>query len=277
LQHLADRYATTLSLAVVDVDRFKRVNDRFGHAAGDEVLRRLAAHLQAAFRGEDVVARLGGEEFVVAMLGMRREDAVERLSTVLTGFADTVLEVDNQQLRVGASAGVAQDGVDGSGFEELYRAADAALRVAKTSGRGRVLPAGASAVDQVEAVDVAIVEDDEILAELLRHTLTTQGYSCVVLSDGLEAVGRLADGRRPLRASVVLLDIDLPGRNGFEVLQALRRAEVTSRTAVLVVSARSSEDEALQALRLGARDHLSKPFSVPLLMQKLHSLLSDSR
>jgi diguanylate cyclase (GGDEF)-like protein len=144
LQHFADRYATALSLAVVDVDRFKRVNDRFGHAAGDEVLRLLAAHLQAAFRGEDVVARLGGEEFVVAMLGMRREDAVERLSSVLAAFADTVLEVENRQLRVGASAGVAQHGLDGSGFEELYRAADAALRVAKVTGRGRVLPAGAS-------------------------------------------------------------------------------------------------------------------------------------
>jgi diguanylate cyclase (GGDEF)-like protein len=264
-------------MAVIDVDRFKRVNDRCGHAAGDEVLRRLAAHLQDAFRGEDVVARVGGEEFVVAMLGMRREDAVARLSSVLAAFADTPLEVEGERLRVGASAGVAQDGLDGSGFEELYRSADAALRVAKASGRGRVLPAGASAVEEVEAVDVAIVEDDEVLAELMRHTLTTHGYSCLVLSDGVQAVERLVDRRRPVRATVVLLDIDLPGRNGFEVLQALQKAEVTSHSAVLVVSARSTEDEALQALRLGATDHVSKPFSVPLLMQKLHALLSGPR
>ena len=277
LERFTERHASSLSLAVVDLDRFKRINDRYGHAAGDEVLRRLAAHLQSAFRGEDVVARVGGEEFVVAMLGMRRQDAVERLTTVLDAFASTALEIEGHRLRVGASAGVAQHEVDGTGFEELFRAADAALRVAKDSGRGRVLPAGVSAVELAEAVDVAIVEDDEILAELLRHTLTTQGYTCLVLPDGVEAVERLADRRRPLRASVVLLDIDLPGRNGFEVLQALRQAEVTSRSAVLVVSARSSEDEALQALRLGATDHVSKPFSVPVLMQKLHPLLSGAR
>ena len=97
-----------------------------------------------SFRGEDAIARIGGEEFVVAMLGMGREDAVTRLAVVLRAFADTTLEVDGQRLRVGASAGVAEQGRDGTGFEELYRAADDALRVAKVSGRGRVVPAGAA-------------------------------------------------------------------------------------------------------------------------------------
>jgi diguanylate cyclase (GGDEF)-like protein len=119
LQLLADRYASDLSLAVVDVDHFKRVNDRYGHATGDEVLRRLAAHLRAAFRGEDAVARVGGEEFVVAMLGMRREDAVERLGSVLQSFRTTPQEVGGELLTVAASAGVAEHNRDGVGFEAL--------------------------------------------------------------------------------------------------------------------------------------------------------------
>lgn len=141
LQHLADRYHSDLSLAVLDVDHFKQVNDRYGHASGDEVLRRLAGHLQAAFRGEDAVARVGGEEFVVAMLGMCREDAVQRLGGVLQSFRRTSHDMGGEIFTVGASAGVAQHNRDGVGFEALYRAADRALRVAKASGRGRVLPA----------------------------------------------------------------------------------------------------------------------------------------
>jgi diguanylate cyclase (GGDEF)-like protein len=144
LQLLAVRYCTPLSLAVVDLDHFKGINDRHGHAVGDEMLRRVAAHLHESFRGEDAIARIGGEEFVVAMLGMGREVAVTRLAGVLQVFADTTHDVDGERVSVGGSAGVAEQGRDGTGFEELYRAADDALRVAKVSGRGRVVPAGAA-------------------------------------------------------------------------------------------------------------------------------------
>jgi diguanylate cyclase (GGDEF)-like protein len=183
LQLLADRYHSDLSLAVMDVDHFKRVNDRYGHASGDEVLRRLAGHLQAAFRGEDAVAQVGGEEFVVAMLGMRREDAVERLSSVLSSFRDTPQEIGGELVTVAASGGVAQHGRDGVGFEALYRAADGALRVAKASGRGQVLPAGAQLPRDAEP-EVTVAGDGEVLAERLRRALTGAGYRCVVRPDG---------------------------------------------------------------------------------------------
>ena len=144
LQLVAARYRTTLTLSVVDLDHFKRINDRYGHAVGDETLRRVATHLEESFRGEDAIARIGGEEFVVVMLGLDREDAVTRLAGVLGAFTDVTQEVDGERVSVGASAGVAEQGPDGTGFEELYRAADNALRVAKVSGRGRVVPASAT-------------------------------------------------------------------------------------------------------------------------------------
>lgn len=145
LQRLAARSGSTLCLAVLDLDHFKRVNDRYGHAVGDEILRRLSTHLKEAFRGEDAIARIGGEEFVVAVLGLGREDAVTRLGGVLAAFAHTAHDVDGQAVSVAASAGVAEHHRDGIGFEALYRAADDALRVAKLRGRARVVPAGAHA------------------------------------------------------------------------------------------------------------------------------------
>jgi diguanylate cyclase (GGDEF)-like protein len=277
LQQLVDRYGSSLSFAVVDVDHFKRVNDQYGHAVGDEVLRRLAGHLRSAFRGEDTVARIGGEEFVVAMLGMRREDAVERLARVLDAFAATPQHVQGESVTVAASAGVAEHKRDGVGFESLYQAADRALRVAKVSGRGRVLPAGVDRSAETNDIDIAIVEDDEILAELLRHTLTVAGFRCTVLRDGPQAVDRLTDPDAPLRASVVLLDVDLPGHNGSDVLHALRAAGVTSRTKVVVMSARSTEAATIRALHAGATDRVAKPFSVPVLVAKLRRLVPGSR
>lgn len=276
LLKLADRYRSGLCIAVVDLDEFKKLNDRFGHAAGDRVLCTVAAHLKDALRGEDTVARVGGEEFVVAMLGMRREDAVQRLGAILAALAGTEQQVEGHVLRVGACAGIAEYGRDGDDFEQLYRAADGALRRAKMSGRGRVVAAGAP-WSGGEEVDVAIVEDDEILAELLRHTMAAAGYRCTVLPDGVQAVDRLTDPIDPLRSSVILLDIDLPGKSGFEVLQALQAAGVTAHTAVVVVTARASEDEAMQALRSGATDHISKPFSVPLLLEKVQRLVAGAR
>ena len=189
LQLLADRYHSDLSLAVMDVDHFKRVNDRYGHACGDEVLRRLAGHLQAAFRGEDAVARVGGEEFVVAMLGMRREDAVERLSSVLLSFRDTPQEIGGELVTVAASGGVAQHGRDGVGFEALYRAADGALRVAKASGRGLVLPAGAQ---PPQTPSLRSPASARCLAELLRRALSGAGYRCVGAAGRAQRVHRAA-------------------------------------------------------------------------------------
>src|SRR5919202_1445006 len=80
---LARRQHMPLSLVVVDVDHFKQVNDRFGHATGDEVLRRISATLRRSFRDEDVVARWGGEEFVIGLYAMGTGDGVTRLYRVL--------------------------------------------------------------------------------------------------------------------------------------------------------------------------------------------------
>jgi DNA-binding response OmpR family regulator len=140
-----------------------------------------------------------------------------------------------------------------------------------------VLPAGVDRSADTDDIDIAIVEDDELLAELLRHTLTVAGFRCTVLRDGTQAVDRLTDPNAPLRASVVLLDVDLPGRDGSDVLHALREAGVTSRTEVVVMSARSTEAATIRALHAGAADRVARPFSVPVLVAKLRRLVPGSR
>jgi diguanylate cyclase (GGDEF)-like protein len=144
---LARRQSQPLSVVLVDVDYFKQVNDRHGHAKGDEVLFRLGAILKQSFRDEDVVARWGGEEFVVGMYGMGAVDGVARLYRVLEAVRREVfVGADGLEFSIAFSAGVAEFPLHGLDLQSLYRAADAALYRAKDAGRGKVFAAVTDAV-----------------------------------------------------------------------------------------------------------------------------------
>jgi diguanylate cyclase (GGDEF)-like protein len=139
---LARRQHVPFSLVVVDVDHFKQVNDQFGHATGDEVLRQLGATLRRSFRDEDVVARWGGEEFIIGMYGMGTGDSVTRLYRVLDSVRQEALVAPGgSEFGVTFSAGVAEFPRNGLDLQSLYRSADEALYAAKDAGRARVFAA----------------------------------------------------------------------------------------------------------------------------------------
>lgn len=132
--------AAPLALAVLDVDHFKRINDRAGHAAGDRVLRALAHHLQGGLPARGRAYRTGGEEFVLLLPGLAQDAARQAVDALRAALADTAL--DGAPWPVGFSAGVAAAGRHGDTLDALLAAADAALYAAKDGGRGRVVAAG---------------------------------------------------------------------------------------------------------------------------------------
>ena len=132
---LARRSSRPLSLITVDVDHFKRVNDTYGHEAGDEVLRRLARTLESRLRGSDVVARLGGEEFVALLHDTDLNGAQSIAQALVTAMAE---QQDPVVGTITVSAGVAtMRGAEDNGAAMLRRG-DAALYEAKGQGRNRV-------------------------------------------------------------------------------------------------------------------------------------------
>ena len=276
LQAMAERYDQPLSFALLDLDHFRDVNNHYGHEVGDAVLQRIGQLLLERFRGEDVVARWGGEEIALALYGMTRADGVRRVTDLLQAVCDEAMVTpDGQSFRVSFSGGVSEYKVDGAALRDLYRCADEALYVAKALGRKRVLPAGQQPELQGDdpSVDVVVVEDDDIVAELLTYALSGSGYRCLRVRDGQGAVELLTGAsRRPAR--LILLDISLPGLDGFTVLEHLRREGVLEVTRVIVLTARSSESEILRALKAGAIDHVGKPFSLPVLMQRVRRALA---
>ena len=127
-----------LSLIVLDLDRFSDVNNQYGHALGDSVLRRVARAIKGAIREADVVVRYGGEEFVVIAPSTSDDGAVQAAERIRSAVAAATREpVDGQMVPLTISAGVAclVDEADG---RSLFRAADSALLAAKRAGRDRV-------------------------------------------------------------------------------------------------------------------------------------------
>jgi two-component system cell cycle response regulator len=125
------------AVLLIDVDRFKSVNDTYGHAAGDVVLREVAERVRGHLRAADVVARYGGEEFLVVMSGALAEDAYVVAERLRGAIAAVPVLADGHQLSVTASVGVAAGDI-GVQSDDVVSAADAALYRAKNSGRNRV-------------------------------------------------------------------------------------------------------------------------------------------
>ncbi len=139
--HLAERHKQPFCLMLLDLDKFKQVNDQHGHDAGDRVLSLVGELLKQNFRSEDVVGRWGGEEFVVGLYGTTKDRGVARLTAFLENLRQhTFTDADHHEFHVTFSAGVAEYPQDGTDLQALYRAADTILYQAKAAGRNRVLP-----------------------------------------------------------------------------------------------------------------------------------------
>lgn len=127
-----------LSVLAIDADHFKKVNDTYGHATGDEVLKHLAKVLQGNVRGMDLVARMGGEEFTALLPSIDMDSAVKIAERIRAAVAETVLTIDGQEIRYTISIGVSSATENFTGIDMLLKVADEALYLSKHNGRNRV-------------------------------------------------------------------------------------------------------------------------------------------
>lgn len=130
---------TAFALLLLDLDYFKRVNDTYGHEAGDMALRFVADFLRGRLRAADFVCRLGGEEFGILLSGASRAQAVRRGETLRQQLAAAPWRYRDEQVTLTMSLGVAEYGVDGRDLKTLFAAADERLYRAKAEGRNRLV------------------------------------------------------------------------------------------------------------------------------------------
>jgi diguanylate cyclase (GGDEF)-like protein len=137
----AHRHKTHLALVLFDLDHFKKVNDTYGHLAGDVVLRVVAVQVQRTIRTEDVLARYGGEEFVILVRGIEHANVVHFAERVRKAVERLSIPWESLQLRVTISTGIASlsECGEGAAGEKVLHLADERLYRAKSGGRNRVI------------------------------------------------------------------------------------------------------------------------------------------
>jgi diguanylate cyclase (GGDEF)-like protein len=133
------RYVSAFSIMIIDVDDFKSINDRYGHLAGDQVLKLIANTIKRSIRAVDVVGRLGGEEFVVMMPETSAEGALAASQNILNGIRQVQLRTDDFSIQITVSIGIASVSYDDKNLDSLLQRADVALYAAKRQGKDRAV------------------------------------------------------------------------------------------------------------------------------------------
>jgi diguanylate cyclase (GGDEF)-like protein len=134
----AKRQGSAIACAMVDIDFFKKVNDQYGHEAGDLALKQVAAILSRRIRSSDLAARLGGEEFCILALNMNSDDVIPIFDLLRKAVEESPVDIGGgKEIKVTISMGVCQTRLPS--LEEMLAAADAKLYEAKESGRNRVV------------------------------------------------------------------------------------------------------------------------------------------
>ncbi|MDQ1435736.1 MAG: diguanylate cyclase [Actinomycetota bacterium] len=203
LERMLGSSTEAVSVLFVDLDDFKRVNDRLGHLVGDHALQAAAERMRDALREPDLLARLGGDEFAVVVEGPE-SIAAHAAAKILAGL-QAPIGVDGREAFVRASIGVAgSDTVGSRDAKALVRSADLAMYVAKTSGKNHIARYDAG-------VDQAVRDRDQLRADL-RHAIARGElrvhYQPVISGDGNQLVGveALARWEHPVRGMIPPID-----------------------------------------------------------------------
>lgn len=277
LIEIASRDSQKLTYVLLAIDGLSGITGRFGIDFGDSVQRGLTQALLRHFSGEHLIAQWVPGEIALALIGIGVEEAMNQVSELFDMFSsEPILTPDGSLLRVTCSASVGELHVDGDDLSEIYRRAEETLGTVRRLGGDKVVRVVENALVEATRVseEIVIVDDDDIVGELLLHGLIARGYRCRRLTDGQSAVDQLT-GIGQFLPALVILDVNLPGLDGFTVLEHFSRTGVLKTTKVIVLTARSSESEVMRALELGAFDHVTKPFSLPILLQRVHRALGD--
>lgn len=281
-RNCAERQKThhNFSIAILDVDYFKQVNDKHGHLVGDHVLTEFSAFIKQSSRNEDVLIRYGGEEFVVVFPKTRADEAKLLLERQLADFSQQCFEQGATPFCVTFSAGVVEVDKEENRLQDWLKLADQALYTAKEKGRKRIEIAASSNTANLlkKRVKVAIVDDDAIIRTIVAD--------CIIqfFSDTVDPEIRVfRDGEEFIQDSwhigcesyLIILDGMMPKMDGLEVLKRLRSYRNSERYHVVMLTGRSEEDDIAEALRLGADDYITKPFRMAELGARVERLVES--
>ena len=258
------------SIAFLDLDDFKEINDNYGHLVGDEVLKSFAHFLYDNLRKIDQVYRFGGDEFLVLFPETTAKEAYHVLLRLKDNFNnDDFKSVKlEEDIRINFSSGIAEIKNTDTKIEDLLDKADQALYDVKQEDKGTV-----KIYSQVAEVrqdkEILIVDDEDIIVDLIRTRLNSLGYKINYSNDGHAGI-ELASEKQP---DLIILDLMMPKINGFEVIRQLKNNNQTRKIKIIILSSKKSDQDINRAFELGADDYLAKPFSLAELENRVKRII----
>ncbi len=268
---IARRHRHEVTLITMRLDAYAEAVQRVGQSAVDAASLAFSQLLQQSFRAEDVVSQWGPNQFVIGLFDANAANAATRVREIMAALRTRRFPAPSgATLAFTCSAGIATFPEDGGDVRALHDAADAALLSGGGATSTEIL--GVASDPHARAtgrVDVLLVEDDAAVATLLVHALQSRQYEVRWLRSGQEAASALLGERPEIRARLILMEVNLPELDGLALLRSLGEQDVLRHTRVIVLSSRSTEAETVQAFELGAFDYVPKPFSVPVLAERI--------
>ena len=269
---LSQRYRYPIGLLMMDLDKFKSLNDNYGHMIGDAVLKEFARILEEVARKTDILARYGGDEFAVILTNANAEQTKEFAQRLRDAVGKHVFCEDRYPLQMSVSIGAASSAHPGIDKEsDLLSLADRACYLAKDSGQGGVSsadelspgeqptppankPAAEPAVPDKQG-QIMIIDDEVIICSMFEKMLTPAGFTVLTETNPLRALERIRE--MPDQIDLALIDLKMPEMNGIDVIKAIKA--MAPEIVCVVLTGFASVDNTIAAMRAGAYDFMQKP------------------
>lgn len=276
---------TCHAIIMIDIDDFKLVNDTFGHDAGDRLLEEMIRSIRALLRYNDIIGRIGGDEFMICMKDVPYDAVIEKKAQQICEVLRRKL---SDEIIISLSLGIAVFPRDGTTFEQLYKAADTALYVTKESTKdgfnfyhpsmrdasktvGKLSITDAALFEQVPRERMLIVDDDDNDREFLSGIFSGT-FAVITAKNGETALSQIR--RYGNSISIVILDLNMPNMNGFDVMANMKESSMLVDLPVIAVTSDASEENYLNAIAAGASDLLTKPINARLAKLKVESVMA---
>ena len=253
-------------VAMIDLDDFKLYNDIYGHDMGDQVLCIVADVIKNCIRKIDKLIRYGGDEFLLILSDMVRGTLRGKLLQIQEAIENATIP-NCSRLKLTASIGgvISEDGQ----IDEAIAKADQLMYKAKDHKAQVVTECDKTIFEKKEPENkprILIVDDSEFNRAILKEILQ-ENYEIIEANDGKEALLKI--DKYGMEISLVLLDIIMPEKDGFEVLKYMEEESLISNIPVIIISSEDSANYIRRAYEMGVSDYINRPFDANIVYQRV--------
>lgn len=261
------RYGTPFVLALIDIDWFSHFNEHNNHVHGDLMLREVAKLIAENTRDVDIAARYSGDQFIILITGA---DPAKGL-TITERIRRSVEELANANLTV--SVGQVSCPADATNRIGLIQKAKDALQEAKKRGKNTIYRFEAQKPSLIDSPShILIVDDIPANLKMLEALLLPEHYSIIKAQNGKDALHTLS--KYDTDIDLVLLDIMMPGMNGYEVCQQIKHNDQTRMIPIIAITALNDIESRIKGIEAGADDFLTRPLNKSELLARVKHLVN---